>query len=187
MIFLGIDPGTATTGWGVVKIQKNNGKSLKPNGQVKLLEYGCILTDPKDEMPYRLMILRKELRRVLNNYSPDGLIAERIFFGINSKTAMAVGQARGIVMLAAAESKTPFFEYTGLQVKLEVANYGRADKKDVQIAVRRLLKVSELPKPKDQTGKEVNRFRDDAYDAVAIALCHLSKTKVLRYNIPRVN
>ena len=196
MLILGIDPGIATTGWGVVEIQeadqhhtpridrvetdgKAGSNSKKLNGRVKLLEYGCILTQPKDDMPSRLLILREELKRVLNNYKPDWLIAERLFFGVNSKTAMVVGQARGIVMLAAAESKTQFYEYTGLEVKLEVAKHGRSDKKDVQIAVRRLLGVSELPKPKDQTGKEVNRFRDDAYDAVAIALCHLSKTKVL--------
>ena len=187
MLILGIDPGIATTGWGVVEIQEtkqpsvkmgNSGKKLKR--RVKLLEYGCILTRPEDEMTNRLLILRNELKRVLNKYKPDWLIAERLFFGVNSKTAMVVGQARGIVMLAAAESKTQFFEYTGLEVKLEVAKYGRADKKDVQKHVRGLLGVSELPKPKDQTGREVNRFRDDAYDAVAIALCHLSKTKVLR-------
>ena len=107
------------------------------------------------------------------------MVVERLFFGANARTAIAVGQARGVVMLTAAESKTPFYEYTGLEVKLEVANHGRSDKKTVQEAVRRVLGVKDLPKPKDQKGVEVNRFRDDAYDAIAVALCHLSKQNLL--------
>jgi|SRR3989344_7099149 len=179
MIIVGIDPGTATTGWGVVKIKNSKSYDKKTNGRLNLLDFGCILTDPVEEMPNRLFILRRELRRIISKYEPEGLVVERLFFGANARTAMAVGQARGVVMLTAAESKTPFYEYTGLEVKLEVANHGRSDKVTVQKAVRRILGVSDLPKPKDQSGKEVNRFRDDAYDAVAIALCHLSKQNLL--------
>jgi len=183
---IGIDPGTATTGWGVVEHQSQKGKlkTLKLNGKkkingLKLVELGCILTEPEEEMPNRLLRLRKELAKVLRKYQPEALIAERLFFGINARTAMAVGQARGVVMLAAAEAKVDFYEYTGLEVKLEVANHGRSDKKTVQNAVKRLLGVTNLRKPTDQSGKEVNRFRDDAYDAVAVAICHLSKQKLL--------
>lgn len=183
MILLGIDPGTATTGWGVIKISalpsgKQKPKGKKANG-LRFLEFGCILTDPEEEMPKRLLVLSRELKKVVNKYQPEAFIVERLFFGANARTAIAVGQARGVVMLTAAESKTSFHEYTGLEVKLEVANHGRADKKTVQTAVKRILGVSELPKPKDQGGKEVNRFRDDAYDAVAVALCHLSKQNLL--------
>ena len=176
MILIGVDPGTATTGWGVVKIQTVKGK--KANG-LKLMGFGCILTDPEEEMPKRLLVIRKELKKVLNKYSPSDIIVEKLFFGANARTAIAVGQARGVVMVTAAESKIPLHEYTGLEVKLEVANHGRSDKKTVQTAVRRILGVSDLPKPTDQGGKEVNRFRDDAYDAVAVALCHLSKRNLL--------
>jgi crossover junction endodeoxyribonuclease RuvC len=201
MIVLGIDPGTATTGWGVVEYQKSPArqaspgeaggkvKSKKTDGnskpknssqkKLKLVEFGCILTNPEEDMPKRLLVLRRELKRVLQKYSPDGLVVEKLFFGVNSRTAMAVGQARGVVMLAAAEAKVPLYEYTGLEVKLEVANHGRSDKKTVQTAVKRHLGVTNLRKPKDQQGKEVNRFRDDAYDAVAAALCHLSKQNLL--------
>ena len=161
MIIVGIDPGTATTGWGVVKIKNSKSYDKKTNGRLNLLDFGCILTDPVEEMPNRLFILRRELRRIISKYEPEGLVVERLFFGANARTAMA------------------FYEYTGLEVKLEVANHGRSDKVTVQKAVRRILGVSDLPKPKDQSGKEVNRFRDDAYDAVAIALCHLSKQNLL--------
>ena len=180
MILLGIDPGTATTGWGVVKLNKNKAKSRGVNAGLEFLGFGCILTSPEDEMPNRLHIINSELNKVLRFYKPEGMVVERLFFGANARTAIAVGQARGVVMLAAAESRTPFYEYTGLEVKLEVAKHGRADKKTVQEAVRRVLGVKDLPKPKNQKGVEVNRFRDDAYDALAIALCHMKKQKLIR-------
>ena len=195
MIIIGIDPGTATTGWGAVEYQvagnmvQGSGKNRKAtnqvprtkhNGSVKLVDFGCILTEAGEEMPKRLLILRKELKKILQKYQPDGLIVEKLFFGVNSRTAMAVGQARGVVMLTAAETKTPLFEYTGLEVKLEVANHGRSDKHAVRKAVKRLLGVTNIRIPRDQTGKEINLFRDDAYDAVAAALCHLSKQSLLK-------
>ena len=179
MILLGIDPGTATTGWGVVNLKRGKTNNRGVAGRLEFLDFGCILTSPEEEMPNRLYILKKELKKVLGKYKPEGMVVERLFFGANARTAMAVGQARGVVMLTAAESKTPFYEYTGLEVKLEVANHGRSDKKTVQEAVRRVLGVKDLPKPKDQKGVEVNRFRDDAYDAIAVALCHLSKQNLL--------
>lgn len=189
MIIIGIDPGTATTGWGVIEYKKSKGKSKKTTGnsrpeklnqkELKLVDFGCILTKPEEEMPKRLLVLRRELSKVLRKYEQAEMIVEKLFFGANSRTAMAVGQARGVVMLVAAENKVPLYEYTGLEVKLEVANHGRSDKKTVQSAVRRLLGVTKLPEPRDQEGKLVNRFRDDAYDAVAIALCHLSKQENL--------
>ncbi|MEX0616875.1 MAG: crossover junction endodeoxyribonuclease RuvC [Candidatus Woykebacteria bacterium] len=180
MIIVGIDPGTATTGWGAVEIkgEKLEIKNNKGNG-LRLLDFGCILTKAEEEMPKRLLILRRELKKVLDKHKPQGLVVEKLFFGVNSRTAMAVGQARGVVMLVAAETKTPFHEYTGLEIKLEVANHGRSDKHAVRKAVKRLLGVTNIRVPRDQDGKQVNRFRDDAYDAVAAALCHLSKQNLM--------
>lgn len=174
MVIIGIDPGTATTGWGVIKIQNNNEKSKgKTNGQsVSLIGFGCIVTDSNEEMGQRLKVLHKSLKKVIKEHNPDCIIIEQLFFGANSTSALSVGQARGVILLAAREFGVDVVEYTGLQVKLTVAGHGRANKKVIQTAVRKHLGTRVLPKPKDQTGKEVFRFRDDAYDAVAAALCH---------------
>jgi crossover junction endodeoxyribonuclease RuvC len=126
-------------------------------------------------MGERLLVLRRALQKVIKNYQPGYMVVERIFFGANSTSALSVGQARGVVLLTAQENKLPIFEYTGLEVKLTVADHGRADKKAIQTAVRRHLCVKNLPKPKDQIDRQVFRFRDDAYDAVAAAICHVLK------------
>lgn len=186
MKILGIDPGTATTGWGVVQLKGNReqpaknkrGSSLKAEGYpLSLVDFGCILTEPKDEMGDRLLILRRSLRKIIRLHKPDCIVIERLFFGANATSALSVGQARGVVLLAAAENKLPTFEYTGLEVKLAVADHGRADKKLVQTAVRRHLGIKRLPDPKDQFAQPVFRFRDDAYDAVATSICHIIKTE----------
>ena len=183
MIILGIDPGTATTGWGLVKqtsVSKQlsaNKKNSLPNGfTISLVDYGCIITDSEAEMGERLVVLKKGLDKVIKTHRPDCIVIERLFFGSNVTSALTVGQARGVVLLASSENKLQTFEYTGLQVKLTVADHGRADKVAIQKAVRKYLKVRKLPNPKDQSGKEVFRFRDDAYDAVAAAICHVIKT-----------
>lgn len=116
-------------------------------------------------MPKRLLMLQKELKKVIKNYQPDCLAMEQLFFGVNSKTAMSVGQARGVVMVTAAEKKIPFFEYQGLQVKFTITGYGRSDKKQIQTSVKKYLKMAEKPKP------------DDAADALAVAICHLIKNE----------
>lgn len=177
MIILGIDPGTATTGWGIIKTNhKFRIGNPKKNIPLELIDFGCIITDSKDEMGERLFILSKALKNIIRNHDPDYMVIERLFFGANSTSALSVGQARGVVVLVARENKVNVVEYTGLEVKLTVADHGRADKKVVQTAVRRHLRVKNLPKPKDQFGKGVFRFRDDAYDAVAAAICHVLKT-----------
>jgi len=201
MIILGIDPGTATTGWGIIQItdsppagspreagkvgrgrQKANktkkGSPLTANCLLNLVGFGCILTVPENSMGERLLILSHSLKKIIKEHNPDCVVIEKLFFGSNSTSAISVGQARGVVMLAASEKKLPIFEYTGLEAKLSVAGHGRADKNTVQKAVRRHLKVHKLPKPKDQTGRDVFRFRDDAYDAVAAAICHVLKSDV---------
>ena len=170
MIIVGIDPGTATTGWGIINVDESSG-----NTKLIARSYGCILTDKGREMQYRLLSIREGIARVIAEYKPDVMAVEQIFFGVNSRTAIAVGQARGAILLAAAEKHLPIFEYTGLTVKLIVAGHGRADKDQVQKAVLRHLRVRKLPVAKSQVGKDVFRFRDDAYDALAIAICHYFK------------
>jgi len=189
MVILGIDPGIATTGWGVIRLAESGkhkeagdkkkmkkGSSQTADRYLNLVGFGCVLTNSKDDMGERLYILRGSLKNIIKIYRPDQMIIEKIFFGANSTSALSVGQARGVVLLVARENKVPVFEYTGLEVKLTVADHGRADKKTVQTAVRKLLRVKKLPEPKDQNGNGVFRFRDDAYDAVAAAICHVLKS-----------
>lgn len=187
MRILGIDPGTATTGWGVVVYKKAGnsppnsnpvkGKNNKNSSPFSMVNFGCILTSSKEEMGKRLLILGQALRDVIKNYRPEEIVIERLFFGANATSALSVGQARGVILFIAAEFKIPTFEYTGLQIKLTVAGHGRADKKAVQTAVRRYLGIKNLPVPKDQLGKRAFTFRDDAYDAVAATICHVIKTE----------
>jgi len=152
MLTLGIDPGTATMGYGLVE---ENGSGLKE------ICFGAIKTSSKQEMPLRLHKLHTELLAIISKHKPDCVAVEKLFFGRNAKTAMSVGQARGIVILAAAESGVPIAEYTPLQVKIAATGYGKADKGQVQQMVKTLLKMESIPKP------------DDAADALAVAICHL--------------
>lgn len=170
MIILGIDPGTARTGWGVIKIPAKGGKN-----SIELLGYGCIITDKEDGVGKRLTVLRRGLKKIINSYNPDIAVVERLFFGANSKTVMSVGQATGIIFLVASESKLPVAEYTGLQVKLGVAGHGRADKKLVQKKIRVILGVT----PRTVSFSSKDHGWDDAADALAIAIHHanLSWTK----------
>jgi len=117
MIILGIDPGTASTGWGAIKIVKIKNKKEKRNG-LRCLSYGCIKTPMGMVMPKRLLLLRKELRKIISFYKPDCLATEQLFFGANSKTAMSVGQARGVVMVTAAESNLPLLNTKGCRLNL---------------------------------------------------------------------
>lgn len=171
MRVLGIDPGTATTGWGVIEHALD---AKKGNGYT-YVDFGLILT-PKDTlMELRLLTLYENLMILFETVKPDYVAVEQLFFGINSRTAMTVGQARGVVMLTAAKSKVPFFEYQGLQVKRILTASGKADKKEIQEAVREKLHLQGFEKPKDQNGKGTNTFLDDAVDALAIAICHIEK------------
>jgi crossover junction endodeoxyribonuclease RuvC len=182
MIILGIDPGTATTGWGIVNYKnrveskQKRVKSSKKENSLSLVDFGCLLTDSKEEMGKRLLILKKSLRQVIKTHRPQVMVVEKLFFGANSTSALSVGQARGVVLLTAAEFRLPIYEYTGLEVKLTVANHGRADKKTIQTAVRRHIGINKLPTPRDQYGHPVHRFRDDAYDAVAATICYVLKS-----------
>ncbi|MBV6449580.1 MAG: Crossover junction endodeoxyribonuclease RuvC [Anaerolineales bacterium] len=151
---LGIDPGTATTGYGLVR--------LMPDWELVAVSFGIIST-PKDATPSaRLEMLYNDLRKLLKKYKPDTAAVEKLFFSRNVTTAIAVGQARGVVMLSLQQAEIEVFEYTPNEVKQAVAGYGSADKKQVQEMVRALLQLDSIPKP------------DDAADALAIAITHLN-------------
>jgi crossover junction endodeoxyribonuclease RuvC len=150
---LGIDPGTATTGYGLVRLAQDGG--------LVAVKYGVFLTPKESSPPARLEMLYDQLRGLLNEYKPETAAVEKLFFSRNVTTALAVGQARGVVMLCLQQSGIEAFEYTPNEVKQAVAGYGSAQKKQVQEMVRALLLLSEIPKP------------DDAADALAIAITHL--------------
>lgn len=157
MVIIGIDPGTAITGYGVIESSGN---------KIKLIDYGCIITDKKSSAAERLKILDKELSKIIKKYKPQKIAVEDIFFFKNLKTAIKVSQARGVVLATAARSKVPLIEeYTPLQIKQAVSGYGRADKKQVQKMVKILLNLKTIPKS------------DDAADGLAAAICcaHFNK------------
>lgn len=151
---LGIDPGTATTGYGLIRLERD--------GSLAAVKYGVILTPKDASAPARLEMIYDELCELLNKYKPKTAAVEKLFFSRNVTTALAVGQARGVVMLALQQAGIESFEYTPREVKNAVAGYGGADKKQVQEMVRALLQLDSIPKP------------DDAADALAIAITHLN-------------
>ncbi|HEX3095968.1 MAG TPA: crossover junction endodeoxyribonuclease RuvC [Patescibacteria group bacterium] len=153
MIYIGIDPGTATTGYGIIK-QTNPRKQ-----EYEILEFGAILTKKTDSDADRLKILYDDITALIKKYKPDMAGIEKLFFTNNQTTAMTVSQARGITLLAFSQNKLPILEFTPLQVKNTLCGYGKADKKQMQRAVQLSFKLKSIPKP------------DDAADALAIALC----------------
>lgn len=168
MIIFGIDPGTATTGYGVIRSDSDKNK----NG-FEFIEFGCITTPKEHEMPTRLFSIQTELNKLLLQHKPDCVVVEQLFFGVNSRTAMTVGQARGIILAAAAGNKIPVFEYQGLHVKNVLTGSGKSDKKEIQKAVLKYLNRVEFGKPlMAGLGKG---YLDDAADALAVAICHVIK------------
>jgi len=155
MILLGIDPGYAILGYGV--IQSNNGR-LKP------IDYGVIETTPQQAFPERLERLHAGTTALLERFEPDAVVFEELFFYRNVTTALQVGAGRGVALLAVQQKKLPLYEYTPMQIKLSVSGNGHADKKQVQHMVRILLNLRDIPKP------------DDAADALAAAICHANTT-----------
>ncbi|HHY08804.1 MAG TPA: crossover junction endodeoxyribonuclease RuvC [Corynebacteriales bacterium] len=152
MIILGIDPGTAITGYGVVRRENHN--------QFTVLGYGAIRTPAKQRADHRLKTIYAEIRKLIIEFEPDCMAIEQLFFNKNANSALAVGQARGVAILAGSHSGLEITEYTPLQVKMAVTGYGKASKDQVGYMVRVLLGLSEVPRP------------DDAADALAICLCH---------------
>lgn len=157
MIILGIDPGTALTGYGAISIA---------GGKLKVLTYGAISTAAGDPAHHRLRTLHRELGDLFARFEPPEVAVEQLFFNNNVRTALAVGQARGVVLLAAADAGCDVSEYTPLQVKQAVVGYGAAKKAQVQYMVKAILSLDETPKP------------DDAADALAVAICHAHSRKL---------
>jgi crossover junction endodeoxyribonuclease RuvC len=153
---LGIDPGLAITGYAVIQ-ESDSARS----GILKVLEAGVIRTPPEDPVPQRLKSIYDEITNLIEEIEPQTVAIEQLFFSQNVTTAMAVSQARGVVLLAA--HRLAVESYTPLEVKLQICGYGRAKKPQIQAMVQRLLRLKSLPRP------------DDAADALAVALCHLLK------------
>lgn len=154
MLAIGIDPGTATTGYGFVR--------RDDAGELVAVDWGVILTAAHQSPSDRLVQIYKALNKLLKQQKPECAAVESLFFQRNVRTAMSVGQARGVVLLALQQAGIPSYDYNPNQVKQAVSGYGAADKRQMQTMVQTLLRLPELPKP------------DDAADALAIAICHLN-------------
>ncbi|NLT20014.1 MAG: crossover junction endodeoxyribonuclease RuvC [Syntrophomonadaceae bacterium] len=151
MIILGIDPGTATTGYGVIESSGN---------KCMLIDYGVITTPSDAPMEQRLCMINNKIEQLIIQYSPEVMAIEQIFYHKNAKTVISVAQSRGVAVFTGASNGLQVCEYTPLQVKKAVVGYGTADKRQVQLLVQKILVMKEMPKP------------DDAADALAIAICH---------------
>lgn len=151
MKIIGIDPGIAILGYGVLEYDRN---------KFKVIDYGAVTTTNKNSLPERLEILYNSLEKLFELHKPDAVAFEELFFNQNAKTAIVVGQARGVAILSAQKKGINIYEYTPLQVKQAVTGYGRADKNQVQQMVKMLLNLKEIPKP------------DDVADGLAIGICH---------------
>jgi len=164
MIILGIDPGTATTGYGLV--------DCDGNGKTKVINWGLIETDKNGFKENRLEIIYKETLSIIKKYTPDLFVMEKVFFATNAKTAIAVGQAQGVMLLAASKQRIKVVEYAPGTIKKVIAGNGRAKKKEIQIAVRKILGSKVKSEAKRKT------HFDNAADALAVALCHAVYVKV---------
>ena len=153
MLVIGIDPGTAITGYGLVREEQN--------GRLTVVDYGAIQTPAKMPMPQRLLQLYRELKEITLLHRPDSGAVEKLFFQKNVRTAITVGQGRGVAILALAEAEMPIAEYTPNEIKQSISGYGGADKAQMQYMVKALLELDEIPQP------------DDAADALAVAICHI--------------
>lgn len=158
MIILGIDPGTATTGFGILRLEDKI---------YNVMKWGLIETKKTELHPIRLSFIYRDLIKILETYKPDVLVIEKVFFSSNVKTAIAVGQAQGVIMLTAAHMNIPVVEYAPGTIKKVLTGNGRADKKMVQVHVRKFLGA----KVKSEAHKKTHF--DNAADALAIALCHI--------------
>jgi len=152
MIVLGIDPGMAIMGYGVIN---------EKNGHLEVLDYGVETTPARMDTGERLLRIFESVESLILKHQPDAMAIEELFFNKNSKTALIIGHARGAAVVAGARMNLPLFEYTPLQVKQAVVGYGRAEKQQVQQMVRLLLNLKEIPQP------------DDAADALAVSICHI--------------
>ena len=163
MIILGIDPGIATLGYGVVEKDER--------GSVRAIDYGVVTTPKQESLPTRLVLLEDGVTQLLKKYQPDEIALEELFFTKNITNGIAVSHARGVTVLACVKACPRLFEYTPMQIKQALTGYGRADKQQIQRVVTSVLKLDKIPKP------------DDAADALAIALCHAQNLGSARYRL----
>lgn len=161
MIVLGLDPGIALTGFGIVREEEN--------GEIVSLGYGVISTPSYSDEADRLLTLHKHLSSIILLHRPDASAVEKLFFQKNTRTAMTVGQARGVVLLTLAQQGVSVYEYAPVEIKQALTGYGLADKKQIQLMVKMRLGLEDLPKP------------DDAADALAIAICHIQYQRLNSY------
>jgi len=159
MSVIGIDPGTALTGYGIIE--------ELPDQSLQVIDFGVIRTDSTDKPEIRLRKIFSQLNEVLSLHKPETGAVEKLFFQRNTRTAMSVGQARGVAILCLAEAGLSVREYSPVEIKQAVVGYGKASKNQVQQMVKTLLKLQEIPKP------------DDAADALAVAICHIHSRKML--------
>lgn len=164
MIILGIDPGVATIGFGVIHAQRNKNT---------LIQYGVITTPPGIPLSHRLLQISDDMEQLIRQFKPDEMAVEELFFSKNITTGIAVAHGRGVILLSAEKLGVPVFEYTPMQVKQAVVGYGKAEKKQVMLMTQRLLNMKQLPRP------------DDAADALALAICH-SRAATSLLNTERV-
>ncbi|MFH0739542.1 MAG: crossover junction endodeoxyribonuclease RuvC [bacterium] len=156
MTIMGIDPGTATTGFGIIKKDRSN---------FLMLDYGVIATSPKETASKRLEKIFQEISLILKKHKPNLVVVEKLYFFKNLKTAMPVAEARGVILLATQQNKIKLIELTPLEVKMGICGYGRAEKQQVQKMVKEILKLEKIPKP------------DDSADALALAICGALKLR----------
>jgi len=162
MIILGIDPGSVITGYSI--LQKNKDKSLE------VIDFGCIITEKNFSTGERLKRIYDDITKLIKKYQPDVMSVETLFFFKNLKTVMPVSQTRGVILLAGAEKKVSVMEFTPLQVKMAIAGYGRAEKKQVQKMIEETVDLKNFDLKKNF------RKKDDAYDAIGIAICAAIKS-----------
>ena len=157
MLVLGLDPGIAITGYGLVE---------ERDQELVAVAYGVMRTSPRVPKADRLVLLHQQLSQLISRYGPDNAAVEELFFSTNARTAMVVGEARGVLLLALAEAGVQIAEYTPLQVKQAITGYGQADKVQMQQMVRILLNLEDIPRP------------DDAADALAVSICHHNSARM---------
>ena len=160
MIILGIDPGYATVGYGIIE---------KIGSKNKIIDYGVITTPKNEKFPERLFFISKNIQDIIEKYKPDAIAIEELFFQNNRKTAIFVAEARGVILISCIEKCKNLYEYTPLQIKQAMTGYGRADKNQIQQMVKMMLCLNKIPKP------------DDAADALAVALTHSQTNKLTNF------
>jgi len=164
MVVIGIDPGSAIVGYAILKTSPQNKQ------KIETIDFGCITTECGLPAGDRLKTIHKELSKLIDKHKPNLMSVESLYFFKNLKTVMPVSQAKGVILLCASEKRVPVLEFTPLQVKMAVVGYGRAEKKQVQEMIKKILDISKF------NLKENNRKKDDATDALGVALCGVWKS-----------